>query len=93
VVSIKDVEHAANLACLKLADNEKAAFTEKLNEIFAYMEQLRELDVSGVAPTTHVLDLKNVFRDDAVKPGLSREKALSNAPDEIDGCFAVPKIL
>lgn len=92
-VSLKEVEYAANLARLELAPGEKEAYTEKLSAIFEYMEQLQELDTANIPPTTHVLNMENVFREDSVSPGLSREKALSNAPEQSGGCFKVPRIL
>ncbi|MEG1500879.1 MAG: Asp-tRNA(Asn)/Glu-tRNA(Gln) amidotransferase subunit GatC [Clostridiales bacterium] len=92
-ISIKDVEYVAKLAKLDLNQDEKSAYTEKLNDILNYMEQLQELDTKDVPPTTHVLPLVNVFREDQVQPCLSREKALSNAPDREDGYFRVPRII
>jgi aspartyl-tRNA(Asn)/glutamyl-tRNA(Gln) amidotransferase subunit C len=57
------------------------------------MDVLGELDTENVKPTAHVLPLKNVFREDVVKPSLDRDLALSNAPEREDGYFKVPKIL
>ncbi len=92
-VTIKDVEHVANLARLELTDEEKAQFTEQMNAILKYAEKLNELDTSGVAPTSHVLDVKNVMREDEQRPSWPIEKVMKNAPDEEDGQFRVPAVL
>jgi len=64
-----------------------------LSEIFSYIEKLDELDTTAVEPTSHVLPLSNVFRMDAVKPSLSAEKIVENAPDREDTFFKVPNII
>lgn len=89
----KVVEHVALLARLKLSEEEKEIYTEQLNSILGYMDKLNKLDTSNIPPTAHVLPLKNVYRDDVVKPSMKREKALANAPVEVDGQFKVPKIV
>ncbi|MFF2890381.1 Asp-tRNA(Asn)/Glu-tRNA(Gln) amidotransferase subunit GatC [Paenibacillus sp. NPDC057967] len=92
-ITLKDVEHVANLARLDLSDAEKAQFTEQLNAILKYAEKLNELDTDGVEPTSHVLPITNVMRDDVKKESLPIEKVLLNAPDEEDGQFKVPAVL
>ena len=92
-ISEKDVSYVAELSELELSEQETAEYTETLNAILDYMEQLQELDTTGIEPTTHVLPLVNVFREDVVKPCLPREKALQNAPDRTENSFKVPKIL
>lgn len=92
-ITLKDVEHVANLARLDLSDAEKAQFTEQLNAILKYAEKLNELDTDGVEPTSHVLPITNVMREDVKKESLPIEKVLLNAPDEEDGQFKVPAVL
>lgn len=92
-ITLKDVEHVANLARLDLTDAEKAEFTEQLNAILKYAEKLNELDTENVEPTTHVLPITNVMRDDVTKESLPIEKVLLNAPDEEDGQIKVPAVL
>jgi aspartyl-tRNA(Asn)/glutamyl-tRNA(Gln) amidotransferase subunit C len=92
-VTIKDVEHVASLARLSFTKEEKEKLTEQLNTVLRYMEQLNELDTSTVPPLSHVVDLRNVFRPDEVKPGLPREEALRNAPSRTEKFFRVPKVL
>ncbi|MGI5892138.1 MAG: Asp-tRNA(Asn)/Glu-tRNA(Gln) amidotransferase subunit GatC [Bacillota bacterium] len=92
-ISIQDVEYVAKLAKLNFTEEEKVIYQEKLDAILGYMEQLQELDTKDIEPTTHVLPLENVFREDKVGVCLSNQEALANAPDQKDGYFKVPKII
>ncbi|MDH4069652.1 MAG: Asp-tRNA(Asn)/Glu-tRNA(Gln) amidotransferase subunit GatC [Ignavibacteria bacterium] len=92
-VTLRDVDHVAKLANLSFSDEEKQTLVGELNAILDYMEQLNELDTSNVDPLSHVIELSNVFRDDELKPGLSREEALRNAPQRSEKFFKVPKVL
>lgn len=92
-ITIDDVEHVAGLARLELSGEEKERFAEQLNAILKYAEKLNGLDTAGVEPTSHVLSLANVMRDDAVKPSLPIGKVLLNAPDEEDDQIKVPPVL
>ena len=92
-VTLKEVEQVAKLARLELSEDEKAIFARQLSAILTYMDQLKTLDTSGVAPTATVLPTDNVFREDQVRPSLPQEAALANAPDQADGFFRVPRIL
>jgi len=92
-ITIKDVEHVANLARLDLSDAEKEQFTGQLNAILTYAEKLNQLDTDGIEPTSHVLPLANVMREDEVKSSWPVEKVLRNAPEEEDGQFRVPAVL
>lgn len=92
-ISCQQVEHIANLARLSLTPEETERFTEQLNKILEFAHKLNELDTDGVEPTSHVLPLANVMRDDAVRPSIAREEALKNAPDCAGGLFRVPKVI
>ncbi|MBN8235767.1 Asp-tRNA(Asn)/Glu-tRNA(Gln) amidotransferase subunit GatC [Halobacillus kuroshimensis] len=92
-ISKDEVKHVANLARLAITDEEAGTFTKQLDDIITYAEQLNELDTTGVEPTTHVLDLKNVMRKDEPKKWITQDDALKNAPDKQDGQFKVPSIL
>ncbi|BCG60999.1 MULTISPECIES: Asp-tRNA(Asn)/Glu-tRNA(Gln) amidotransferase subunit GatC [Paenibacillus] len=92
-ITIKDVQHVARLARLHLSPEEEAMFTEQMNAILQYAEKLGGLDTEGVQPTTHVLHVSNVMREDVVKESLSVEDAMLNAPEEEDGQFKVPAVL
>ena len=92
-VTIKDVEHIAKLAKLEFSETEKEKFTHQFNDILKYMEQLNSVDTTNVEPLAQVIELNNVFRDDVVKPSISTEDALKNAPAKTDEYFKVPKVI
>ncbi|WP_332633312.1 Asp-tRNA(Asn)/Glu-tRNA(Gln) amidotransferase subunit GatC [Halalkalibacter flavus] len=89
----EQVKHVANLARLAITEDEAKMFTEQLDAIITFAEQLNELDTTGVEPTTHVLDMKNVLREDKPEKGLPVEDVLKNAPDHEDGQIRVPSII
>ncbi|MFX3632684.1 MAG: Asp-tRNA(Asn)/Glu-tRNA(Gln) amidotransferase subunit GatC [Candidatus Pristimantibacillus sp.] len=92
-ITLKDVEHVANLARLELSDQEKEQFTGQLNAILKYAEKLNGLNTDDVEPTSHVLPITNVMREDVMRESLPIEKVMLNAPDEEDGQFKVPAVL
>lgn len=87
------IEHLAQLARLSLSDEEKAAYGSQLEGILAYMDKLNELDTAAVEPTSHVIAMSNVMREDLSRPSLPREEALQNAPDHTEKFYRVPKII
>ena len=93
LISDAQVEHVAQLAHLALSAEEKQRFTEQLNAILSYMEQLNEVPTEGVEPTAHVLDLVNVLRDDTVRHRRNADAALANAPETVQHFFVVPRIV
>lgn len=88
-----DVEYIARLARLNLNAEEIKLLEKQLEGILSYIDKLKEVNIEGVSPTTHVLPLKNIFREDEVKPSLACEDVLKNAPSKKDGFFKVPPIL
>jgi len=92
-VTKKDVLKIANLARLHVNDEEIAKYTEQMNLILEYMEQLNQINTADVEPLSHPLDLKNIFREDKVQPSLPVEDALRNAPDKSGNYFKVPKVI
>jgi aspartyl-tRNA(Asn)/glutamyl-tRNA(Gln) amidotransferase subunit C len=92
-ISKQEVEHVAKLARLDLSAQEKEKLTQQLSNILTYVEKLNELDTKGVEPTSHVLDIKNVMRDDVAVPGLAQDRALANAPEKAAGHYKVPLII
>jgi aspartyl-tRNA(Asn)/glutamyl-tRNA(Gln) amidotransferase subunit C len=87
-----DVVHVARLARLELSDDELERMREQLAAILDAVGKVAELDLEGVEPTAHPLDLVNVLADDLPRPCLTREEALANAPDPEDGFFGVPAV-
>lgn len=92
-ISIEEIEHIASLARLSLTEKEKQLFGSQLSSILDYMEKLNELDTRNIEPTSHVLPLSNVMRNDVPGPSIPRENALMNAPDHTEKFFRVPKII
>lgn len=92
-ITKQEVDHVAKLARLELSEQEQEKFTDQLSNILTYVEKLNELDTAGVEPTSHVLDIKNVMRDDVPAASLPQERALANAPDKAAGHYKVPKII
>ena len=92
-ISVKDVEYLAHLARLRLTPEELQRFTAELTEILAHVEKLRSLPTASVPPTSHALKLSNVFREDQVRPGLSADEALANAPSREGPFFKVPPVI
>jgi aspartyl-tRNA(Asn)/glutamyl-tRNA(Gln) amidotransferase subunit C len=80
-LTVSDVEHIAELAKLGLTEEEKRVFCEQLSAILEHFEKLQGVDTSAIPPTATVLPLRNVMRQDEVRPSLSPEEFLSNAPD------------
>jgi aspartyl-tRNA(Asn)/glutamyl-tRNA(Gln) amidotransferase subunit C len=92
-ISTEDVRHVAKLSRLNLTAAEEETMTGQLNAILHYAEKLNELDTEQVKPTTHVLHVSNVMRDDEVRDSLTQEQVMRNAPEEEDGQFKVPAVL
>jgi len=93
MITRDDVHHIARLSRLSLSETETATYGDQLNAIIAYVEQLNNLDTGAVEPTSHVIPLRNVTREDSVRPSLPREEALQNAPDATERFYRVPKII
>jgi aspartyl-tRNA(Asn)/glutamyl-tRNA(Gln) amidotransferase subunit C len=88
-----DVKYVAHLARLSLTEEEEQKFGAQLGQVLGYIEKLKEVDVSQVEPTAHAVPLVNVTRPDEVRPSISNEDALRNAPAKANGLFVVPKIV
>jgi aspartyl-tRNA(Asn)/glutamyl-tRNA(Gln) amidotransferase subunit C len=87
-----DVLHVARLARLEIPEEEIERVQAELGAILEAVGKVAELDLEGVEPTSHPLDLVNVWAQDEPRPSLSREDALANAPDPEDGSFRVPAV-
>lgn len=89
----EQVRKVALLARLELTPEEEEKFTNQLSGILDYFEELNELDVANVEPTTRAIDVSNVMRQDAMQPYPNREEILDGAPDRDGEFFKVPKIV
>jgi len=92
-VTKQEVEKIAELARLEFNESEIEHLTKDMNQILHHMDKLNELDTSNVEPLSHPIEVKNVFREDELKPSTKREDALRNAPDKDDEFFKVPKVI
>jgi aspartyl-tRNA(Asn)/glutamyl-tRNA(Gln) amidotransferase subunit C len=88
-----DIDRVAELARIELTPAEKERAQSELANIVAYMGQLNEVDTSGVEPLHHVLDLRNVLREDEPRLSLPVEEALANAPVRKGDYFLVPRVI
>jgi len=87
------VQHVAHLARLDLDEEEARKMQKQMGDILGYIGLLEELDLADVPPTSHVMEMVNVMREDVVKPSLPVEKGLANAPEKEGAAFKVPKII
>ena len=92
IISKEDVKHVTKLAELDFSDSEVEKITPQLDKILGHVANISKVDTAAILPTSHTLEIKNVFREDTVRQSLSKEDALLNAPEEMDGGFKVPKI-
>jgi aspartyl-tRNA(Asn)/glutamyl-tRNA(Gln) amidotransferase subunit C len=88
-----DVQYVARLARIALTPEEEEKFGAQLSHVLGYIEKLNQLDVSGIEPTAHAVPMVNVVRPDEVRPSLTNQEALRNAPAKANGLFLVPKIV
>ncbi len=93
MITRDDVQKVARLARLELTAEEQERITPELDEILGYVDSLNAVDTTAVEPTTTVIPMISVMRDDAVRPSLDREKVLANAPDPEGAFFRVPRII
>jgi aspartyl-tRNA(Asn)/glutamyl-tRNA(Gln) amidotransferase subunit C len=90
MIDREQVLHVARLARLELTDEEVARMSDELSAVLGHIEKIGELDLDGVAATTHVVEVSNALRPDVVMPSLPREVAFANAPSIADDGFRVP---
>lgn len=93
VISDETIEYVGILAKLELSDEEKEQAKKDMGEMLDYIDKLNELDTTGVEPMSHVFQVQNVFREDVVTNGDGSKETLSNAPEQKDGGFKVPKTI
>lgn len=92
-LSSEQIDHIALLARLDLSPDEREQAAGELSQILGYFDKLNELDTEGVEPTSRVVPGQNVLRLDEARPGLSRDAALQNAPEQAGGLFQVPRVV
>jgi len=92
-ITRQEVRHVALLARLELSEAEEERMTGQMNGILEYMDKLNELDTGDVEPTTHAIQLQNVFRPDSVQGSQDRKDSLANAPGTDGVNFVVPRVI
>ena len=92
MLSRLEVERVAQQACLYFEEEEWVGLQTELSLIIDYVQQISELDLAGLEPTSHAVSLKNVFRSDEPVPSLTGEEAVSSGPAVEQGLFMVPRI-
>jgi aspartyl-tRNA(Asn)/glutamyl-tRNA(Gln) amidotransferase subunit C len=92
-ITKEEVLHVAQLARLDVAESDVERFAGQIGTILEYVDTLKKVDTSGVAGTSHAIELTNAFRGDEEKEQLAPEAALANAPEKDDSAFVVPKII
>lgn len=92
MIQIKDVEHVAKLARLELTEEEKVKFSKQLSSILTYVEEMNEVDTTGIEPMAHAIPVTNVMREDIVYYEQIKKELMKNAPSAENGFFKVPKI-
>lgn len=88
-----EIKNIALLSRLEVSDEAMEQTGKALSDILTYVAELEELDLDGIEPMAHAVPLQNVFRKDEVKPSLPQAVALSNAPEEENGYFKVPRVV
>ena len=92
-ISKEEVLHVANLARLKLSDQEAEALSKDMESIIGFANKLNELDTTDVVPTAHAIPMSNAFREDVVKPSYDRDEMIKNAPAADYSGYTVPKVV
>jgi aspartyl-tRNA(Asn)/glutamyl-tRNA(Gln) amidotransferase subunit C len=92
-VSAREVQYIAKLARLEIREEDLELFVRQFNDILGYAGKLDKLDTESVEPTAQVLPYGNVMREDVVKPSLTRDEALANAPAQKDGGYLVARVM
>ena len=93
VISQQEVEYIAKLSKLELSNEKLEKMTSDLSSIVEFENSLAKINIDGVMPTAHILDIKNVFKEDKVENSYKREDILKNAPESQAGCISVPKVV
>lgn len=89
----RDIEHVAHLGRLELSEEEIELYTKQLNQILDYFKKLEELDTENVTPTSHAVPMEMTLREDEARLSNVTEDALSQAPEQTNNLFLVPKII
>jgi len=93
IISKETVQYVAHLARIELKEKELEVLSVQLEAILDFIDQLKEIDIANIPPTSHILPVSNVLREDSPKPSLPTEKVLANSPEKEGNFFVVPKVI
>jgi len=93
IITTKTVRYVANLCRIKLTAKEEEKLSKQLKKILDFIDKLKEIDISSIEPTSHILPLSNVFREDKLSESLPVKEVLKNAPQREEDFFVVPKVI
>lgn len=93
MITLKEVENIALLARLEIEESEKSSYQKDLSNILSLVEKINQMDLKNIEPTSHILNIQNIMREDKTKESLEQAKVLSNAPKQKDGFIVVPKVI
>lgn len=88
-----EVKYVADLARLKIDDDEADKLRGHMEDIIAFADTLGEVDTKDIEPTNHAIKVENVLREDIVKESYDRDEIIKNAPEKKAGCYSVPKVV
>jgi len=92
-VSKETVKYMAHLARIELKPKELEKLSQQLKDILGFIDKLKKLDIKNINPTSHILPINNIFREDAPRKSLPGDKVLDNAPQKQGNFFGVPKVI
>ena len=92
-ITKETVEHVAHLARIELKPKELEKLSQQLKSILGFIDKLEKVNIENIHPTSHILPLNNVLREDTLRQSLSSDKALMNAPSRQGDFFVVPKVI
>ena len=92
-VTKDQVKYIASLAKLEIPENQLDAFTKEMEQIIEFADSLNKIDTEGIEPTAHIQGIENVLRADSEPQQFNTEELLKNAPQKVDSCFSVPKVV
>ncbi|MDD4899164.1 MAG: Asp-tRNA(Asn)/Glu-tRNA(Gln) amidotransferase subunit GatC [Candidatus Omnitrophica bacterium] len=93
IISKETVQYVAHLSRIELKEKELEVLSVQLEAILDFIDQLKEIDIANIPPTSHILPVNNVLREDSPKPSLPTEKVLANSPEKEGNSFVVPKVI
>jgi len=92
-ITKETIEYVARLARIELSQEELHKFSQQLQDTLDFIDKLKKLDTKDITPTSHILPIHNVLRQDLPRPSLPVEKVLENAPSKDGNFFVVPKVI